>query len=370
MSESREQRYAEELSSLIAIETVSSKEQKDISKFRVFHSRLRELFPALFSVCEYKEFDGSFFLRWQGENKSEPIMLMNHHDVVEATGEWKYPPFSGTVADGKIWGRGTLDTKGGLWAMLRAADELAESGFKPMRDVYFTSTCNEECTGAGAIAIAGYLKERGVHFAAILDEGGMIVKEPIAGAKGEFAMIGVGEKGCADLKFIARSSGGHASTPEKNTPLVRLGKFMAAADNASIFEAKISPTVAEMFSGIAESMSGPLKFILGNSQKFAPVLAKILPSVSPAAGAMVQTTLAFTMAGGSDGTNVLPREAWVIGNMRYSHHQGRKASIKAITELAKKYGVETEVLDKGVTSPVTDYRGKAFALARKTVNKH
>ena len=74
------------------------------------------------------------------------------------------------------------------------------------------------------------LQQRGIRFAFVLDEGGMILPEPIGGAKGDFAMVGLGEKGCADLKFIARSGGGHASTPGKNTPLVRLGKFMAAAE--------------------------------------------------------------------------------------------------------------------------------------------
>ena len=247
MTNEREIQYAEELSRLIQVETVSviknnpAEKAAELAKFHRFHALLRELFPTLFSICEFEEFDGSFFLRWNSGSDLEPIMLMHHHDVVEAAGEWKYPPFSGTIADGKIWGRGALDTKGGLWAIFRAAEELAASGFKPERDLYLTSTCNEECTGNGAIAISNELKKRGIHFAAILDEGGMIVKEPLDGAKGEFAMIGVGEKGCADLKFIARSSGGHASTPERNTPLVRLGKFMAAAENRPIFEAKLSP---------------------------------------------------------------------------------------------------------------------------------
>ena len=74
----------------------------------------------------------------------------------------------------------------------------------------------------------------------------MILEEPMAGARGAFAMVGLGEKGCADLKFIARSSGGHASTPGKNTPLVRLGKFMAAVEKSGLFEADISPVVCEM----------------------------------------------------------------------------------------------------------------------------
>ena len=62
---------------------------------------------------------------------------MNHHDVVDVAEGWSHPAFSGEVYDGKLWGRGTLDTKGGLWGMLQAADELAEEGFVPENDIYF-----------------------------------------------------------------------------------------------------------------------------------------------------------------------------------------------------------------------------------------
>ena len=91
------------------------------------------------------------------------------------------------------------------------------------------------------------------------------------------------EKALTDLKFIARSSGGHASRPPKNQPLVRLGRFMAKAEDS---------------------------------------LDLIFPKkVNEQTGEMQQTSLAFTMAKASNGTNVLPTEASVVGNMRSSHHQ-------------------------------------------------
>lgn len=326
------------------------------------------MFPHLFSLSEYEDFNGSFLLRWKGQQNREPILLMNHHDVVEAAGDWKYLPFSGTIAEGKLWGRGTLDTKGGLWAMLQAAEELAETGFVPQMDVYFFTACTEESDGSGAETVSKVLQQRGVHFSLVLDEGGAILEEPMAGAKGAFAMIGLGEKGCADLKFIARSSGGHASTPGKNTPLVRLGKFMAAAEKADLFEGDISPVVCEMLKRISSTMSQPLKFVLGHAGAFKPVLLKVIPKVSAAAGAMLKTTLAFTMACGSEGSNVLPQEAWVIGNMRFSHHQSGPASFDAVRKLAAKYDIETEVLDPGFSSSLSDYNTDAFRLVEKAVS--
>ena len=368
MSDSRTARYAQGLSALIQAETVSVSDQTNLDKFHHFHQLLRQQFPDLFRVCRFEEFNGSILLHWKGQTDRQPIALMHHHDVVEAPGQWKYPPFSGTLAEGKIWGRGVLDTKGGLWAMLQAAQELAAEGFVPQRDTYFLSDCAEETDGSGADAISRELQRRGIRFSMVLDEGGMILPEPIGGAKGTFAMVGLGEKGSATLKFIARSTGGHSSTPGKNTPLVRLGKFMAAADKKNLFKADLSPAICEMFRKLSTTMSQPLRFILGHPEVFKPLLVRVIPYVSPAAGAMVKTTLAFTMASGSVGTNVLPQEAWVIGNMRFSHHQGGEGSIEAVRKLAKKYNIETVVLNPGFSSPISDHRSDAFRLVEQAVS--
>ncbi len=370
MSDNRSMQYAEMLSKLIQVETVSSRTNQDINKFRAFHEVLRETFPNFFNTVDCEDFDGSLLLKWKGTDSSlKPVMLMNHHDVVEASGEWTHPAFSGAIADGKVWGRGTLDTKGGLAMMLQAAEELIKEGFTPKRDTYFVTACTEEIGGEGGDAISRALQERKMDFHMVLDEGGMIMYDPIGGADGTFAMIGVGEKGYLDLKFIAKSNGGHASAPGKNTPLVRLGKFMAEAEKAACFEVKVSDTVKEMLTRFAPTMSGIMKTACSNVDTFTPALKKIMPMISPAGAALLRTTLAFTMAKGSDGTNVIPQEAWVVGNMRFSHHQGKKKSIEAITALAKKYDIETVITDDGMESEITDFRGEAFRFIEKAVNQ-
>ena len=80
------------------------------------------------------------------------------------------------------------------------------------------------------------LTDRHIHFEAVFAEGGMILKNPIGGAMVSFAMIGVGEKSCCDLRFIVRSNGGHAAAPGINTPLVRIGNFMAEVDGSAPFK--------------------------------------------------------------------------------------------------------------------------------------
>lgn len=370
MQENRNMEYAKLLSKLIQCETISVMDIKQPDKYRKFHALLKEMFPNFFAAVQVEDFDGSLLIRWPGKNpQKEPILLMSHHDVVEATGEWTHEPFSGEIADGKLWGRGTVDTKGNLWAMLQAAEEMIKEGFIPDCDIYFESACNEETTGEGADAITKELMKRGIRFRMTLDEGGMIMYDPIGGADGTFAMIGVGEKGCADLKFVAKSKGGHASTPVKDTPLVRLGKFMAEADKAKCFDVQMNPVIEEMFKRMGTATKGALGFLFRNVSFFKPLLCKVMPSVSATAGAMLKTTLAFTMAEGSEGTNVLPQEAWVIGNMRFSHHQGQQDSFDKIRQLAAKYDIEMEIPDPGFESHLTDYMSEGFKLCEEAVKE-
>ena len=144
---------------------------------------------------------------------------------------------------------------------------------------------------------------------------------------------------------------------------------MVAVEKANLFQAEISPTIHAMFSCLSTSMSGPMKLILGQSRFFGGLLKKVMPLVSGTANAMLKTTIAFTMASGSQGTNVLPQEAWVIGNMRYSHHQGGPDSIKVISDLAKQFDIETQVLDPGFPSPLSDHTSDAFRLVERAVTE-
>ncbi len=362
----RAEKYGRGLAAVIRRETISSRYDASREKFYKLHETLEELFPNVHAKCEKKVFDGSLLFKWDGKKNHDPILFMSHHDVVEAGGKWEHEPFSGDIdKKGRVWGRGAVDTKASLFCMLTAVEELIAEGFEPECDVYIASSCTEEYGGDGAPATVRYLKENGVRLAFVMDEGGMIIEEPIAGVKGIYGMVGVVEKGYGDLKFIARSGGGHASAPKKNTPLVRLGKFMADVDKKSPFTAKLTPTVKEMFRRTAPNMNFGMKLIFANMDIFAPLLEKLLPSISSVAGAMIRTTLAFTTAKGSDGLNVLPQEAYVTGNMRFIQHQDAKESIELISDIAEKYDIETEVITGSSACPVVDYKSNPFALVEK-----
>ena len=360
--------YGKRLAKMIQCETVSSRFDDSREKFYEFHKCLEEMFPNVHKVCEKTVLDGSLLFKWKGNGKHEPIIFMSHQDVVAPGTGWEHEPFSGDIdSEGRVWGRGTVDTKGSLFCIFTALEELIESGFKPECDVYIASSCTEEWNGQGAPMTARYLKEQGVKIALLIDEGGMILNRPMAGVNGTYAMVGVVEKGYGDVKFTAKGHGGHASVPKKNSPLVRLGKFMAYVEKKSLFKNQFSPTLEEMFRRLAPNMDFGMKYIFTNMWLFKPLLKNVIPMINSAAGAMMHTTLAFTTARGADGLNVLPQEAYVTGNMRFIHHQPDGESVDIVRRAAAKFDIETEVIYKDSPCPIVDYKSDAFRLVENVI---
>ncbi len=361
--------YSEKLSRMIKCKTVSYKGQTDISDYLRLHEELEALFPLVHEKLEKTVIDGNLLYRWEGKSSENPIILMSHQDVVPAEGEWIHEPFSGDIADGKIWGRGAGDTKCSVMAFFQAVEELLKEGYVPSCDVYLASSCTEEWGGEGAPKLVAELKNRGVKPFLVCDEGGGIISEPVGGIKGNYAMVGVFEKGKANIRFTARSNGGHASTPPKNSPIARLAAFVNEVETKKPFKRKFLPEVTAMFGKLSRYAPFGLRLVMGNLWLFSPLMKAVMPMISSQAGAMLQTTMAFTMQSGSDAENVLPQEASVCANIRFIPHQGEKKSMKIITKLAKKHGLEMEILDSNDYSEPVDIKGKAFRQVEETISR-
>ena len=356
----RAELYAGKLSRMVRCETVSVPGENQREKFLAFHRELESLFPRVHAQLEKTEIDGNLLFFWKGKSDSRPLVLMSHQDVVPAEGPWDRPPFSGEIADGKVWGRGASDTKCSVMAFFQAVEELLESGYVPENDVWLSSSCTEEWAGDGCPKLVAELKRRGVRPYIVCDEGGGIIAEPMGGIHGNFAMIGVFEKGKADVRFTARSDGGHASTPKAHSPIANLAAFVHDVETHRIFRRRLPKEVAAMFETLAPYASFPMKWIFGNLWLFRPVLLQVLPAISAQAGAMIRTTIAFTMQTGSAACNVMPQEATVSANMRFIPHQGMKESLEIIRKRAEKHGLETEVLAATDYTPSADLNGDAF----------
>ncbi len=365
----RAEAYAEKLSRMIQAETVSVPETDQREKFLAFHRVLEELFPRVHAELEKTEIDGNLLFTWRGKSSEKPLVLMSHQDVVPAEGTWLHAPFLGEIAEGRVWGRGAADTKCSLMAFLQAAEEMLQEGYIPESDVYLSSSCTEEWAGDGCPKLVDELERRGVRPWLVCDEGGGIITEPVGGIHGNFAMVGVFEKGKADVRFTARSGGGHASAPSAHSPAARIADFIHEAEHRRVFRRRMPPQVQAMFETLAPYASFPLKLVFGNMWLFKPLLLQVLPLISAQGGAMIRTTMAFTMLKGSDAYNVMPQEASLGANLRFIPHQGMKESLEIVRKLAKKHGLEMEVFHASDVSRATDIHGEPFRTVQRVIRE-
>lgn len=365
----REEEYAKKLSEMIKIDTVSTSGVDKPERIYEFHALLEKLFPLVHKNLEKTDINGNLLFKWKGKKSDKPVVLMGHQDVVPVEGKWKHGPFSGDIDEELVWGRGSADTKCTVMAFFQAVEELLKAGYTPEEDIYLSSSCTEEWAGPGCPSLVDYLRKNHVKPFLVCDEGGGIIRDPLAGVNGDFAVMGIIEKGMCGVKFTARGNGGHASAPKKNTPIARLAKFVNAVEKKSPFKRELIPEVRTFFKSISEYASFPLSLVFGNLWLFGPLLTKIMPLISAQGAAMLGTTICFTMQSGSDAFNVIPAEASVTANIRFGKNQGREESLKIITELAGKYGLETEILLANDVMPSPDMNGEAFTLVKKVIKE-
>ena len=357
--------YARHLSEMIQCRTVSRPDDSHIPDILVFHALLEKLYPLVHKKLEKKVIAGaSLLFYWKGKssNSSDSIILMGHMDTVGVNdSDWTHKPYSGEIEKGtrglvgaRVWGRGTLDCKANVCAIMEAAEALLAEGFVPSSDVYLSFGHNEEVYGSGAVEIVNYLREKGIHPAFVLDEGGAIVSNVLPGLKKPCAMVGVTEKGVANFRFTARSTGGHASTPPKKSPIGRLSAFAAGIEKKYPFKAAIPGPVREMFTKVGPEMQGPLRFVFSHAGFFAPLLKPVLSGMGGEARALVTTTCAFTMMHASDKPNVLPEKAEMTANIRIGLGDTLASVQKALEKRAAPYGIEVDCIMGYEPSPVSD----------------
>jgi carboxypeptidase PM20D1 len=314
----------EHLRALIRIPTVSRADeaQVDADAFARFRTELARLYPRVHALGPELVAGGSLLFRWPGSDPQggEPAVLMAHYDVVPADEpSWTHPPFAAElVGDGgeqRVWGRGAIDDKGMLCAILEAVEGAMASGARPTRDVYLSLGHNEETQGAGAAAIVDVLESRGVRAGLVIDEGGAIVEGMLPGVEGQIAMIGLSEKGIAGVELIAEKRGGHAATPAANGATVVLARAILRLE-ASPSRASLSEPSIAMFEAVSMRAVGARRWLYRNARALRRPLARVLARSGAEQAAVVRTTRAVTRLSGSAGDNVLAERATAMVNVR------------------------------------------------------
>lgn len=345
---------ADILSRAVQFETVSD----DLSRpdFPAFLAFLETEFPAVHGAMSRVVLDANTPLyEWTGTDEAlAPVLLAAHYDVVPippgSLEHWDYPPFEGRIVDGYVWGRGTLDNKGALIAMLSAAETLINDGFTPRRTVYFSFGGDEEIGGEGASAVARHLTGNGVQLAWALDEGSFVLDNIIPGLDQPVASINLSEKGYVTLQLVATAPGGHSSMPPRITAVGRLAGAIDRLQQTPV-PGGLDGVSEEFFDALGRHFSVEKRVIFANRWLFNPVLEGIL-SGAPSTDAMLRTTTAPTMLSGSSKENVLATEATATINFRIHPRDTVDDIIDHVRETIDDPEVEI-VVDRGFSSPAS-----------------
>ena len=359
---------------LLRIPTVSRADESTTEwhHFDRFIEVLTELYPRVHSVLEREIVDGhSLLYRWRGVDASAPAVLMAHYDVVAATDDgWTHPPFAaeldGEGDDQLLWGRGTLDDKGALVAVLEAVESLLESGFVPAHDVYLSFGHNEETAGSGARAIVQVLRARSIRPALVIDEGGAIVKRIFPGVSAPIAVVGVSEKGLLSLTLTVAQQGGHASAPPRITATVRLARAILRL-NRRPFAASLSPTNLEMVRTIGAEARGLYRLLFTQTWLTKPLLVLIFGRLSAETSAMVRTTQVVTELSGSQAANAMAETATATVNIRIAVGSTVDDTIRRVRSAIHDPLVTIAVQHGSEPSPISPTSGQAWELIRSAI---
>jgi carboxypeptidase PM20D1 len=354
------------LQALIRIPTVSDRATGlDAGRFEELLAVLADSFPRVHTLEVSRVGGHGLLIHWPGRSAERPVVLMAHLDVVPAVGEWRYPPFSAEIAEGAIWGRGTLDDKASAAAICEAVEALLEAGHVPAQDVWLSFGCDEEVSGGAAQAAVDELTRRGVKPWFVLDEGGAIAEGAFPGVAAPLAVVGVSEKGTTSLALTVTGEGGHASVPTRNGPTVRLARALTRLDALAMPAHLPEPTV-ELLHRIAPHLPAAVRPVLGGAGRIRPLAARLLAMAGPEAASMVRTTFAITTLEGSPAFNVIATRARAGVNVRVMVGDTVADVIAAVRRAVRDDAVEVEVVEATEPSPISP-RDEAFALIESCV---
>ncbi|WP_017257578.1 M20 family peptidase [Pedobacter arcticus] len=366
------------LQKAISFKTISYDDaaKMDSSAFYGFQAFLVENYPLVFSKMEVEKVNiFSLILHWKGKSATaKPVILMAHQDVVpieEATKEqWEVNPFSGEVKDGFVYGRGAIDDKGSLIAILEGAEHLLKQGFIPQADIYFVFGHDEEIMGLkGAKTMAQLFKDRKVDPAFVLDEGGIVTEFKVPGLNKTAAVVGIAEKGYQTLKLKISIPGGHSSMPESKTAIDELARaIVALKDNP--FEASLGTTVKRFLDYIGPEMPFVSKMAMANQWLFTPMIKNIY-SKTPTGNATIRTTTATTIFNAGIKENLIPGEAEAIVNFRTQPGVTRAHVIAHVKKVIANESIEIEPQGDGnEPTQVADVKDESFKYLQKTISAY
>lgn len=371
--------YRKNLSKAIQYKTISYRETErvDWEEFEKFHQFLDEAYPLIKENLE-KEIvpPANLLYRWKGTRDDlEPIALLAHQDVVPVSegteGDWTYDAFSGHDDGEFVWGRGSIDMKNHLIAVMESVEALLKDGYKPERDVYLLFGDNEEVVANstnGAKDLMNTLKDRGIRLESVIDEGGAIIPINVPGVLNDKYLVGVGvaEKGFTDIEIVVNAKGGHSSQPPVHSALGRLATAISDIEKHQ-FKSSLNETMKALLDSVGRECTYPVRLITCNMPLLRPLILEVCKQI-PFGACFVRTTTAVTMAQGSPASNVLPQRASATINFRAMPGTTKQDIVDHIRKCVRYKDIEINVLNSKEASKFSPTDSRAFKII-KDINK-
>lgn len=365
----------EKLSKALTFETISHKPgMRDDSAFVGFYNYIKEAFPLVDSILDAKVInDYSVIYSWKGSDPDkQPLVLTAHCDVVpveySSLDQWDAKPFSGAIKNGFIYGRGAIDDKGSLMAILEAVELLLERGVTPERSLIICIGHDEEIGGAeGAKPMAKYLHDKGIRAWMVLDEGGTLATGIVPGIEQTVALIGTSEKGYVSLELSANLPGGHSSMPEKQNSLTAINEAIHQL-NEQPLPNRLTDPLEGFVSHVGPHLPFTQKMAFANTWLFKPLIFSVYEK-SASGAALIHTTQVATVFNSGIKDNIIPNRAKAIVNYRLLPGDEPEAIRQRAIEIIGDTSVRVIIFnDLAISaSPVSDYQSSQFVQLSKII---
>ncbi len=353
---------AQHLSVALSFDTVTRRTNDDCHQsFIALFEALAQRFPLTFTTAEVVTVNQyAKVLHFGGLTDARPDLFVFHTDVVPvdqgSIEQWRYPPFSGEIADGAVWGRGALDNKGPMIAFLAALEQLLSDKVAFERPFSVAIGHDEETGGArGAAHINAYFQQTMQQFDCLYDEGTPIMTDLVAQIAAPIGLVSCSEKGFVNLKLEVRGQAGHGALPPEQNCIERLcqvigeikAEFATPVDNDEIAKLSFYRDMRQIANAFLSD---------DDSQR---LLNKQF-SHHPFFKAQSATTLTVTMLSGGIKQNVLPNKAQAVLHLRLSAGESVNATVARIQSLLQAELATLEVISASEPSRVSSSNCDGF----------
>lgn len=301
-------------------------------------------------VVENAPRKGNLVVRLRGRSTGlAPILLLSHHDVVEANpADWTLPPFEFIEKDGTFYGRGVADDKDEGAIHLTLLLRMKAEGIVPARDIIVALTTDEE--GGPANGVQWLLANRPelIRAAYALNEGG---GGRVEDGKRISNDVQASEKKYANFQVEATNPGGHSSVPRPDNAIYSLSAALVRV-GAHRFPVRLNEVTREYFSRqatiVGGEMGAAMRAIVANErdERAAATLSR-----DPAHDSRLRTSCVATMLQGGHAANALPQRATANVNCRILPDDDPAEILRGLVAAVNDTGVKVTMSSSPQPSP-------------------